>query len=118
MSRRGENLKLLKAIIIFVCLTASYLLVFVPIFPLFAMIFPVFAIVTAILASTVFSVTLLIASIFSRGRAWRAFWIANIPLTLLLGGTIVYTGLTPPNPVETLKPGESAIIGSTDAQFW
>jgi hypothetical protein len=95
LARRAYGaLEMREAIITFACLTASYFLVLVPILGHFGQ-----ALVTAILASIVFSVTLLVANIFSRGRAWRAFWIANIALTLFFGGWEIYAGLT-------LKPGD------------
>jgi hypothetical protein len=97
---------MLKPIIFLACLVTSYFFVLCAVYGNLGQ-----ALATAILASIVFSVTLLVANIFSRGRAWRAFWIANVTLILLFGGGEIYAGLT------LLKPGEVATrFGG--AQLW
>jgi hypothetical protein len=95
---------LLKAVIIFACLTASYFLVIasyvfvlVPILtshPIPELSYLGGLLIGAILESIVFSVMLLIVRIFSRRRLWRAFWIASIAQILLHGGGEIYSGLT------------------------
>jgi len=71
------------------CVFASYFVIFWIFFGYWGQ-----ALMTAILATLVFSTTLLVVSCFSNGRPWRAFWIANAVLILIFGGLELYGLLT------------------------
>ena len=81
---------MIKPVLIVFCLFASYFVIFTLIgFGEWGR-----ALMTGILGSLVFSMTLFAASFVSQGRPWRAFWIANIALTLFFGGLELYGALT------------------------
>lgn len=52
------------------------------------------ALMTGVIATLVFSTTLLIASFVARGQSWRAFWIANAILIVVFGGLELHGLLT------------------------
>jgi ABC-type Fe3+-siderophore transport system permease subunit len=80
---------MIKSVLAFSCLMASYFVVFFVLSGYWGQ-----ALMTAILGSVVFSTTLLAASVFSQGQPWRAFWIANIALISIFGGGELYAALT------------------------
>jgi hypothetical protein len=84
---------MIRAAILVCCLIVSYFIVFLILSGYWGK-----ALMTGILAAPIFSATLFAASFSSRGRPWRAFWIANIALALIFGGAEVYAGLTLKNP--------------------
>jgi hypothetical protein len=91
---------MIKPLVVVVCLVASYFLV---IFALTG--YSGKALATGILGSLIFSTALWAASFVSKGRPWRAFWIANTALTLLFGGAEVYAGYALKNPTATRFDG-------------
>jgi len=78
-----------KPVIVVSCLALSYFVVFWILTGYWGK-----ALMTGILASLLFSTTLLAASFVAKGRPWRTFWIANAALTLIFGGGELYGMLT------------------------
>jgi len=89
-----------KPIIVVSCLALSYFVVFWILTGYWGK-----ALMTGILASLLFSTTLLAASFVAKGRPWRAFWIANAALILLFGGGELYGMLTVQNSQATRFDG-------------
>src|SRR5436189_787529 len=70
-----------KPVLVVSCLMSSYFMVFLILGAYWGP-----ALTYGIYGSLIFSTALAIANRFSRGRPWRAFWIANTALTLFFGG--------------------------------
>src|SRR5262245_11088546 len=84
------------------CLFGSY---FIVSFVLYG--YWVKALMTGILGSLIFSATLFAASRIWKENPWRAFWAANIFLTLLVGGMDLLSWLNSQNPFVDghIRPG-------------
>jgi hypothetical protein len=80
---------MLKPVVVLFCLALSYFVVFWMLTGYWGK-----ALMTGIVASLLFSTTLLAASFVAKGRPWRAFWIANAVLILIFGGAEFYGMLT------------------------
>ena len=81
-----------RAALILVCLFLSYFVVFWVLYGLWGK-----ALMTAILGSIVFSTTLLLVVWFTGSPLWRAFWIANTALILIVGGFALYATVSLPS---------------------
>lgn len=78
---------MIEQIVLFPCLIASY----------FAIVWllsgdPAQAMGNGVLAAIVFSIAFLLAGLVSRGQPWRAFWIANTVLIVVIG-VVEFLGL-------------------------
>jgi hypothetical protein len=85
-----------KPAVVISCLIGSYFLVFLILTGFWCK-----ALMIGLFGSLIFSTALFAASFVSRGRPWRAFWIANAVLILLFGGAEVYSGYALTNPTAT-----------------
>lgn len=78
-------LDMVRAAIVFCCVVASYFVMTWIVTGIWQK-----ALVTAVLAAAIFCVTLLIASLITEDHPWRAFWLANLILTAIVGGFELY----------------------------
>ena len=92
---------MLKSAVTPVCLFASYFVIWLALYGYWGK-----AVAGAMLGTLVFWTALLAARLISK-KPWRAFWIANIGLSSIIGGIEAYVWLTQQDPWADghLRPG-------------
>ena len=101
-SQDGWRIRTAATLVTIACLMGSYFAVMLALYGYWGR-----AVAAAFLGMLTFGPALFAASLLTGGKPWRAFWIANIALSCIVGGFEAYALLTQQDPFAggRLRPG-------------